>query len=663
MYNVLYMPNLFTKLFTKSVGTTFTTFLNGADSVVDSRNISDYKKSLYLYIAVSMIAKRAAGIPLELYKIKNKAGDVEEVLSHPLLDLLYNPNDFNSQREFVELSITYYLLSGDCFWALERNGSKIVQIYTLRPDRVQIVLSSDRKRVVAYEYRDSNLTRFAPEDIVHTRNVDPENPLRGIGVITPASSRIATEIEAAKYQANFFKNQGRPDLAVISDGVVTKEKSDEARKTWKQIFGSNKAGEVAFLGSNTKIQELNKTPKEMDFIQSQNFLRDDILAALRIPKAMITSDDVNLANAQVAERLFLTEAVVPVFDTFIDSLNNRLVSQVDDSVFIDFTDPVPQDREMMLKEHTAGVGKWITQNEAREETGRPLLEGHDELGPVAFNNTAPQLLETAKQHLRKRPLLVKKLDAMEKMADLVISTSPKREMNSVFPTKAMKESYAKAYNDRIDRKADVAKEAIDEVFEAMQERVLATDLGVDGFMDVQAEKRLAKQAMTPVMIKLYEEGGQAALDALFKKGVDTFWADAVLLSAIEGRVAFFADSIVDTTFEVLKGKIVSGLANGDGPDKIASSLREYFTDMSSKRAKTIARTETGYALSKATNDAYNQSSVVTGKEWLTVGDGNVRPEHVENNGVIVAKGGTFPNGESYPAHHSINCRCVLIPAV
>ena len=323
---------------------------------------------------------------------------------------------------------------------------------------------------------------------------------------------------------------------------------------------------------------------------------------------------------------------------------------------------------MLLKEVTElKKGGIITANEASAEYGYDLMEGADALS-VAPSGQRQEVQEEAKAIVRRRPRLAKRLKAQEELVTL-ITTEPKRQMNSIFATKAMKSAFAKAYNDKVDRKATVLEAAILRYQEGLLERILATELQPAGFMDLQGEKIAAKQALAPVVVKLYKEGGQEALDALFRKAADTFFADNVLLAALEARIFFFTDSMTETTFEILKGKIVAGISAGDGVEKIAGDLREYFKDWGVKRASMIARTETGHALSKAANDAYTQSSIVTGKEWINVGDDDVRNDHKDvaigglNGGVIVAKGGPFPNGEYYPAEHSINCRCVLAPAV
>ncbi|MGI1661373.1 phage portal protein [Palleronia sp. KMU-117] len=668
------MRNFFTRLTgsarTKSLGgvnLVETTSFTGFDHYQDAATLKTYKESLYLFIAVSKITKRGASVPFELYRVTNAQGDTEELLEHPVIDLFNNPNPLMTKREFFEVSLAHYLLSGDCFWYLVREGRSIVGMVPLRPDYVEILLSSDRQRVIGYEYNNVEKIRIAPEDIVHTKNVDPTNMLRGVGASRPASQRIVSEKEAAALQGKFFKSNGVPSVLVFLNQDLNQEQVREARSNWRETF--TRLGEqVGFFGQNTKdVKPLSVTPREMDFIASQDKLRNDILAAFGVPLPMVDLKDVERANSREAYRMFLQEAVIPALDAFEDTINNRMLPRIDDSVFLTFPDPTPFDREQALKEATelkrAGI---ISANEARALFNYEPMDGHDELtvqrNPLDMTDTTKALRAKAKQVLRSRPLLVKRIKATEALTK-ALSTGPKRQMNSVFATKALKETYAKAYNDRVDRKAKVLEEALNKYHEGQRERILKTDLTPNGFMDKGEEQRLAKEALRPVLVKLYEEGGQAALDALFKKADDRFFTDEALLAQLDLRLEFFVNSMTETTFEILKGRIVEGLSAGNGVAEIADKISNYFADMKEGRAMTIARTETGFALSKATNDAYQQSGIVTGKEWITVGDEKVRPEHVENDGVIVPKGAAFPNGEHYPAEHSINCRCVLAPAV
>lgn len=667
------MKNLFNRIAsrfrTKGTGVALveTNTFTGFDNFQDTANLKQYKESLYLYIAVSKIAKRGAGVPFELYRIKNLKGDTVEVMEHPIIDVFNSPNPLMTRREFFEVSLAHYLLSGDCFWYVAREGGQVVGLMPLRPDYVQVLISNDRTSIIGYEYTNVQVTRFAPEDIVHIKNIDPTNLLRGVGASRPAMQRIVSEKEATFLQGKFFKNSGVPSVLVFMNVPLTKEGVEEGRANWNQTFRRD-GEQVGFFGENTKdVKPLAISPREMDFIASQDKLRNDILAAFGVPLPMVDLKDIERANSREAYRMFLQEAVIPALSAFEDSINHRLIPQVDSRVFLSFPDPTPFDREQMLTEATglkkAGI---ITANEARALFNYEPMEGHDELAEsqpnFSMNENTKAVRQKAKDVLRSRPVLVKRLEAAAAVAK-ALTTTPKRQMKSIFATKALKQDYAKAYNSRVDRKADTFKDALDDFHRGLEERILASDLTPGLFMDLVAEKALAKATFGPLMQRLYKEGGEAALDALFRKADDQFFTNEELLASIDGRAAFFANSIMDTTFEVLRNKIVDGVANGDGIDKIGRSIRDYFTDMSTKRARTIARTETGWLLSKATNDAYSQSAIVTGKEWISVGDDKVREEHVDNDGAIVAKDEAFPNGEHYPAEHSVNCRCVLAPAL
>lgn len=677
----------------------FTSTINGGtEDFYDAFNLNSFKESLYLFIGVSMIRETVSSIPLEMYRIKNSDGDVEEIHEDPLLDLIERPNYRQTQKEFWKLAISYYLLAGETFWYFEREGgenSVPTFMVNMRPDHVEVIFSQDRKTVVGYEFTqsDGNIIKLPVEEVLHIKNIDPTNPSRGVGVIRPASKRIVTEREASEYQASVFQNQGRPDIAVFTDMDLNDEEAEEARERWDRIYGKDKGSGAGFFGHNVKdIKLLNVSPKEMDFIKSQSFLRDDILAALRIPKSMITSDDVNLANAKTGRVIYLKEACEPVLDSFLDVINNRwFTGKTDEDKFLTYESEVIEERELLLKEATrlkrSGI---ISRNEARALLNYPDVDGgdmFDEPGrefQLAMKNA--RLRKKARRLLKKRPVLVKKFKAIAATKAMLDAEATlkgaQRQQNSVFHTKEMKEAYIKAFNDRIDKRANIFKDTVDVYNDGLLKRIVKQmeEFGInpDNVFDLSTEVREAKAAFVPLMIAMYTKAGQDVMDDIAngfsQKASEHFYTISQVIQELENRAEFFILSMLDTDFKQLRDIIAQGMADGKGVDKIGRSLREYFDNMSVSRARTIARTETGRLISQATDEAYRQSEVVTGKEWLTARDNKVRPlqnpsnagtlnDHLQNEGKIVAPGGTFPNGERFPGELTINCRCAIAPAV
>lgn len=679
--------DLLTRLFNRAKQKTVTFFsstLGGGEDWFDSLNLNTFKDSLYLFIGISMIRETVSGIPLEMHRIKNAAGDTEEVLHDPFLDLIERPNYLQTQKEFWKLAVAYYLLAGETFWYMERDGQKRLPtaMINMRPDHVEIVFSADKTQIVAYEFRQSNGTilKLAPEDVLHIKNIDPVNPARGIGVVRPATQRIITEKEAAKYQSDTFKNQGRPDIAVFTDGELTDETAEEARERWNKIYGGQSKKGAGFFGGNVKdIKILNVSPKEMDGIQSMHFLRDDILAALRIPKQMIDTD-VNYNNSRVAYATFVRQACEPVLDAFLDVINNKWLTDADEDKFLIYETEVGEDRDQLRQEAVetkkAGI---ISQNEARDLLGWPSVDGGDEFdtpsGTFTLAMKQKRLRKIAKRQLKKRPVLVQKFAAVvavKKMIDAEAHLAGvKRQRNPVFHTVEMKEAYIKAFNEKIDRKSNTFHDHVLVYNDGLAKRIVKQmqDFGVnpERVFDPVVEIPEARKVFEPLMERIYRKAGQDVMDDIAHgfagKASEQFVTVDEVLKAIQRRAEFFITSMLNTDFKELKKILTQGLADGIGVEEIGRNIRGYFDDMSVARARTIARTETGRLVSQATDEAYRQSAVVTGKEWLTAGDEKVRPEHRLNDGVIVATGAAFPNGEHYPGELTINCRCALAPAV
>lgn len=666
--------------------------ISGSDDWYDTTNMQAFRTSLYLNTGVSMIRDTVSSLPLEMYRILNADGEVDEITDDPWLDLFERPNNRQTQLEFWKLAVTYYLLSGEAFWYLERENENAIPsaMTNMRPDSVDILFSQDRKEIVAYEFRSAfgELVKLRPDQVVHIKNVDPTNPARGIGVLAPATQRIISEREAARYQSVTFKTGGRPDIAVFIDSDLTDDDAEDARERWKKIYGRGE-NPVGFFGQKVKdLKTLNVSPREMEGMKSMEFLRNDILTALRIPKQMI-DPDVNYANSETAKAIYLANACMPVLDTFLDVVNNRLLTgRVDEDKFVTYENPVQADRELILKEATQLKDKGIISvNEARSLMKYDDIEGGDNREPgtgstLELSMKRKELRKKARRIIKKRPVLNKKFKAIKATTDLILASQTvdnaergifdvKRERNSVFHTKELKEQYIKAFNENIDRKALDMRELVDVYNDGFLKRIKAymETVGIDPqrFFDVVTEMQEARSIFLPFMQSLFERVGQETMDGIASgfsnKAAERFYTPDEMLQILAQRAEFFIASMLDTDFEEMNKIIVAALAEGKGVEAIGRDLRKYFTDMSVARAKTIARTETGRVVSQATQEAYSQSSLVTGKEWMTAGDDKVRDEHRMNDGVIVATNATFPNGESYPGEFTINCRCAIAPAV
>jgi SPP1 gp7 family putative phage head morphogenesis protein len=135
-------------------------------------------------------------------------------------------------------------------------------------------------------------------------------------------------------------------------------------------------------------------------------------------------------------------------------------------------------------------------------------------------------------------------------------------------------------------------------------------------------------------------------------------------SQIASNVEKFTKSMLSTDKDTLTKIITDGLANGLSVPDIRAKIETTFSDYSRMQAQRITRTEVIRASNQASLDAFQQSGIVEGKQWLTFGADDECADYegdvVTLSGSFYGSDGEFQDGDP-PLHP--NCKCVIIPVV
>jgi hypothetical protein len=198
--------------------------------------------------------------------------------------------------------------------------------------------------------------------------------------------------------------------------------------------------------------------------------------------------------------------------------------------------------------------------------------------------------------------------------------------------------------------------------------------------------------------RLQEEGGLFIKEVYGEEG-KRVWDDLVLrVGGLEGAFDIdnplvqefikeysykFAQGINETTVGMLQGAMSTGMSEGLGMDGIAKLIRGVFDNCTKYRSLLIARTETIRASNGAAREAYRQSEVVEGMEWLTTADDRKCSFCAAMDGKVVGLDENFfelgdkltvgsgankitmkfdYEAVGYPPLH-VQCRCTVIPKV
>ncbi len=416
-------------------------------------------------------------------------------------------------------------------------------------------------------------------------------------------------------------------------------------------------------------QQVSVTQKEMDYIESLKFTRDDILVAFGVPKSVITTDDVNLANANSGLRTFLSETIKPEISQLVETINEMLViPDFGERFYVDFEDPTPADRDMQLKEYVAGYGKWLTTNEIREGLNLEAVANGDAL-PDATTPKAVPVVPDPEKVFRGKSGLQAKLKMIEGIFEDVRKSNPKKKgKESLLKSAEVRESYKAFINKKIDKRAEKFQKQVLSESEKQMERVLKslTTKNINGMIyvkdfnfDKKKENQIFTELALPFMTEAAKEAGQEALD-LVGLG-ESFSFTELLEKRLKERAKFFAKSVNDTTVEKLSRVLAEGIDEGEGIAELTARVKGVYEEFPNYRAETVARTESTAVNNEGFLEAYKQSKVVNSNEWLSSHDSRVRLEHQELDGEIVEVGKNFSNGLPYPQEP--NCRCVLAPSI
>jgi HK97 family phage portal protein len=350
----------------------------------------------WCFAANNAIADPTAAVELKLYR-KLKNGKREEIIEHELLDLLDAPNAAHTGEQLRHLHFTYMNYVGESYLYLRDLGgnpyepkkNKLPAAMEIFPaHQVQFTLGDNGRSYSQSTVHYGN-DAYPLFSFIRDLNPDPEKPYFGRSIVRAAALTIDTENQMKEWNRSVFANSARPSLIFNTNEPLEQEAYDR----WKAQFTDQHTGtENAYKpllveGGDAKAYMLNQ--QDLDFLAGRKFSMTEILSMWRVSPGMLGQlESANRANLEAA---FLINAIInvkPRIRQFVKQLNATLVKVYDPTLELDFEDPVPDDVEAKLNAAKAGVDKWWTKDEIREQYGDKPLP--DKLGSEIYmaNNNA-----------------------------------------------------------------------------------------------------------------------------------------------------------------------------------------------------------------------------------------------------------------------------------
>ncbi len=341
-----------------------------------------YSQNVVVYQAVNKIAESVAAIDWEVWK-----GDTQ-LTESPLLDLLAQPNPYQSGHAFMVDKISYLMIAGNSYEEQILVNGTPRELYTLRPDRMKIIPSENgspssyvyevNNRKVVFEVDPSTLE----SDINHTKLFNPLDDWYGMAPIESGSFAVDQHNEAMKWIQGLLQNSARPSGALVVGDKETL--SDDAfnrlkKQIEEQYSGSKNAGRPMLLEGGLDWKQMGLSPSDMGIVDTKNSAARDISLAYGVPPQLLgIPGDSTYSNYAEARLAFWEDTVIPLVKYVAANMTNWLGPKFGDLVIKPNFEKIPAiaDKRSKLWD-MADTSTDLTINERREIKGFEPIDGGD----------------------------------------------------------------------------------------------------------------------------------------------------------------------------------------------------------------------------------------------------------------------------------------------
>jgi len=316
-----------------------------------------------------------ASTHLDLYT--KSAATIEEVTSHPLLELFAQPNPYHNAFDLWELTQVYLEVHGQAFWQVQQGPLGVPSaLWVLPAQNMTPKRAPDSRNLIDYyNYRTgAREQNFSPSEIVHFRYPDPRDPyLSGISPLRAAYEQVSFLSNFSAFKNTTYENNALPAAILTPADTLGEEERDRLETQIKDRFQRGGAGRVLVGESNMQLHILAHSMGDLAALADARATKEDIANAFHCPIAFFTTNT-NLANLQAATSQHMQQAIGPRLERRDEKLNQCLLPLYDltGRLFLASDDPVPVDQQASLVQEEMDLKYGVLSiNEVRGGRGLP----------------------------------------------------------------------------------------------------------------------------------------------------------------------------------------------------------------------------------------------------------------------------------------------------
>lgn len=633
----------------------------------------------FVGIAISKISSAINSLPLKVYRkeIDDNKVSYEEDVNHPANEILDYPNPYNSINDIKTHITQSYILTGNAYLVIERNGSRI-NIHPKESDKMKIRI--DKNGALAeYIYGEKQFyeKKYKPEEICHIRNYDCTNMHYGRSPLLSVENMILLNYYATQTNKAIFRNGPIPAGMFFTEFDLSEDQRKELIKSFEARHkGSENQGKIGVAPAFVKDFKVTQIDiKDMLYNEQTRLIREIIFAQLGLPPFVGgVMEYANYANALPQDRSFYQNTISPLSLIQEEALTRQILLRYYDKSgnYVYGYDlsgvPALQSNEKERASNYAILVRSgiLTPNEARQMGYElPPLEGGDELSINRMLMGVP--------------------------GEIPASQEAKSKSKKISSGKSDRISYWKRFDFRLGDEEAKFQRLMKRYFREQQSRVIEELNKYTGSGKLLAKLDIYQKADIPPDSdsifnlkkenEILKEKTESVIRDGLRRSAESVYQDFSLdfvfnvrnervLEAIEEFESALA-KINDLNYESIRSILSEGYSNGLSLSEIEQNIRKEFDLWISYRPERIARTEMLGVLNRGSLLGYEQAEIEK-LEWIATQDERTRDAHSEIDGSVINIGERFnvggelmrhPGDPSASAGNIVNCRCTTAPVI
>jgi len=294
--------------------------------------VNAYFLNSWVNIAVNILIRNIARADFTVKK------EGEDITNGQVFELFRKPNYSLSRYDLWKETAAWWHLEGEAFWWFgpDYSGGIPKEIFIIDPRKMRhegelsggFDFSSRHIPRRWFYHCGTELIPIFSDEIIHFRDFNPYNPVRGINPLLPLALELEQDYYANKANSQLLKNNAIPQGILKTEQTLRPEEADQLERRWESKYGNVKAGrKIAVLGKGTEFKPVTFSPDVIKLFELKKWNLYTILAKYGIPPrvANISDRSTALSGKDTAEQhsAFWKYTLIPILRQFEQILESQ----------------------------------------------------------------------------------------------------------------------------------------------------------------------------------------------------------------------------------------------------------------------------------------------------------------------------------------------------